>query len=345
MEKKMIFDDYFYPGNPARRQEVGALLGQIRATLIIFKKSWNNFASLINPLLTTKHADLKLATITCNPDSDDINTCVQQFQSVLLNANGKFNTLAVQIGIQNGIQGLPANSAGLDSDPQAAHRLGLFLGGAADAAVASIAAWYVYNTVQVFGLVLRMMTVTVSEIALVIGGALGGMIVGAVGFVITDIIASAITGAIERHQLNEAIDSLIAFKNGPTEELLTVSSQLGAIALFAKVERYPLSDKYYLCYDKSTSQYKVGEYQQAQTATLWLQYCQAEEIISVPWNADWSLPLPQLKQEILAMLRGPNGVIVAADVRIFSGGKKYRMKLRLYANLVYEKIQLFMRIH
>ena len=50
----------------------------------------------------------------------------------------------------------------------------------------------------------------VKETTIAIGGVIGGavleMIVGAAGFVITDMISSAITGAIERKQLNNALE-------------------------------------------------------------------------------------------------------------------------------------------
>ena len=108
--------------------------------------------------------------------------------------------------------------------------------------MASFATWYVYSSIRFFVLVLNVAGAAISELASFLAGALGGMIVGAIGFVITDIIASAITGAIERKQLNEAIDALNEFRNKVADPLLNAATQLAGVVQAIKNGVYKVSD-------------------------------------------------------------------------------------------------------
>jgi hypothetical protein len=236
----MLFDDYFYPGNPGRRTEVFALQGQIRADFLMFTSSWNDCANILNPILLPQHPDLQLQLITCSPDTHCVQDCLTQFQSVVNDAKPKFDKLLSDIGVSGGIAGMVPGS--IDYDPEAKHKINQFIAGAVDVSVAAFAAWYTYNAVQLFTLVLNYASVAISGTASLLGGVLGGMFVGAVGFVITDLIASAITGAIERKQLNSAIDALTQFRDGVADPLLKAAGKLAGITQAIKDGTYRLSN-------------------------------------------------------------------------------------------------------
>src|SRR5580704_9597612 len=216
----MLFDDLFYPGNPGRRQQVSDLRGQVRADFMQFTSAWNDCATLLNSILRQRHPDLILLTLTCNVDSDCVQVCVNDFNRVITDAKPKLDKLLKDIGLEHGVPGVVPGS--IDMDPEALHKINNFITGAVDASVAAFATWYVYNSIRLFVLVLNYAGAAVSDLASLLAGALGGLIVGAVGFVITDIIASAITGAVERKQLNEAIDALTEFRDKLSDTLLIV---------------------------------------------------------------------------------------------------------------------------
>ncbi|MEP9360740.1 hypothetical protein [Sphingomonas sp. KR3-1] len=237
---QMLFDDYFYPGNPSRRMQVAVLQGQIRADFQIFMTSWNDCANFLNPILNVNHPNLKLTPLTCNPDCDDVQMCLNQINSVLTDAKGKLDKLLSDIGIQNGVAGMVPGA--LNSDPEAQNKIRQFISGAADVAIASFAAWYTYVGIQTIAFVLTYTGIAISETAAFLAGALGGMIVGAVAFVITDVIASAITGAIERKELNEAIDALTQFRSQVADPLMRAAGRLAGISQAVKDGSYLITD-------------------------------------------------------------------------------------------------------
>jgi hypothetical protein len=235
----MLFDDVFYPGNPQRRRDVSVLQGQIRADFMSFQIAWNDCVSILNPLLAVNHPDLQLMTLTCSVDIDCVSDCVNIFNSAIVDAKPKFAKLLADIGLSNGVPGLPPDS--INMDPEALHKLNNFITGVVDGSVAIFATWYVYSSIRVFTLVLNYAGVAVSETASVLAGALGGMVMGAIGFVISDVITSAIAGAVERKQLNEAIDALVAFRDRVADPLLKASVRLSGVAQNMRDNTYKLS--------------------------------------------------------------------------------------------------------
>lgn len=240
MELYMLFDDYFYPGNPKRRQEVSDLRGQIRADFMLFKNSWNDCAALLNPILIKNHPDLQLTTITCDIDCDDIKHCVEMFNNAITDAKPKFEKLLADIGLTDGVPGLSKDSIGFD--PEAFHKINNFITGAVDATVAAFATWYVYTSIQIFTFVLNNIGIAVTRMVSMLAGAMGGLVIGAVGFVITDLIASAIAGAVEKGKLNDAIDALTDLRDKVADPLLQAAGKLGGVTQSIKDGIYKLSD-------------------------------------------------------------------------------------------------------
>jgi len=236
----MLFDDIFYPGNPGRRQQVSDLKGQIRADFIQFTTSWNDCANLLNSILQKNHPELLLQTLSCNPDSDCVQMCVDDFNRVIQDAKPKLDKLLNDIGLANGVPGLPPGAMGMD--PEAMHKINQFIAGSVDVAVSAFATWYVYNSIRFFVLILNYAGAAITELTAFLAGALGGMVVGAAGFIITDLIASAITGAIERKELNEAIDALTEFRDKVADPLLKAAGRLAGIGQSIRDGAYKLSD-------------------------------------------------------------------------------------------------------
>jgi hypothetical protein len=249
----MLFDDYFYPGNPQRRQQVSDLRGQVRADFMMFKNSWNDCAAVLNPILAVNHPDLQLMILTCDTDVNCVKDCVDMFNAAITDAQPKFAKLLNDIGLSAGVPGLKPGD--ITMDPDALHKINSFLTGAADTAVSAFATWYVYNSIRLFTLVLNYAGVAVSEVASMLAGALGGLVVGAVGFVITDIIGSAIAGAVERKELNEAIDALTEFRDKVADPLLQAAGKLAGVTQSIKDGAYKLSDT--LLIIKTGSGYQV----------------------------------------------------------------------------------------
>lgn len=235
----MLFDDLFYPGNPGRRQQVSDLRGQIRADFMQFENSWNDCADLLNGIMKMRYPQYQLLKITCSVDNDCLQQCVDEYQRVVNDGKQKLDKLINDIGLSKGIPGLPSN---FDLDPEAQHKINMFISGAVDTAVASFATWYVYNSIRLFVVIINYAGAAVSELAAFLGGALGGMIAGAIGFVITDLIASAITGAIERKQLNEAIDALTTVRDQVADPLLKAAGRLAGVTQSIRDGAYKVSD-------------------------------------------------------------------------------------------------------
>jgi hypothetical protein len=236
----MLFDDIFYPGNPGRRADVANLRADIRSAFYIFRSSWNDCANLLNPILITNHPDCTLSLINCNVDSDCLQMCVEEFNRVLVDAKPKLDKVVADIGLTQGIPGLPPGN--LNLDPDAMHKISMFLAGAVDVSVAAFASWYVYSAFRFVVMVANYAGAAISGVAEIVGGLIGGMVVGAVGFVITDMIASAIAGAVERKELNEAIDALTQIKNNVADPLLTAAARLGGIRQAVQDGSYKVSD-------------------------------------------------------------------------------------------------------
>ena len=86
----------------------------------------------------------------------------------------------------------------------------------------------------------------ISSIAATLSGVLGGIIAGGVAFILTDMIASAITGAIERKELNEAIDALTELKRAIKDPLTNGINAISGISQNIKDGNYKLGNGWYL---------------------------------------------------------------------------------------------------
>ena len=250
----MLFDDVFYPGNPGRRQQVATLQAQIRLSFLNFHSAWNGYVNILNPLIAKKDSTLTLKTLNCDIDNDCAQMCIDEINSVVNDTKTKMDKLVLDIGITKALPSLPAD---LDTDPEARHRLAMILTGVPDVAIAGFITWYVYNSIRLFVAFINLAGASVSALAEILGGALGGMILGAAGFVITDVILSAISGAVERKQLNDQIDALTDFENQVSDPIGQAALSVQGILQAAKDGVYKISNKYLLVWDADQNQYQI----------------------------------------------------------------------------------------
>lgn len=260
----MIFDDLFYPGNPERRQEVANLRGEIIAVFKNYKTAWNDNAALLNGIFAQvqnpAYAGLTLRTLQKNIESDTVGECINEINDVILDTKTKLDKLVEDIGLS---KLLPADwkEKGCTIDQIGAEnvqKIGKIVSGLASSAAAAFVGYYVFTGVTVAAGLITAITGAATGLLGICGGALAGAIIGGVAFIITDLIASAITGAIERKELNEAIDSLKKLKAAIDPALPDATAKLAGVALSVKDGLYRL-DATHILVKKPDGSYMVIE--------------------------------------------------------------------------------------
>ena len=244
----MIFDDLFYPGNPARRQEVASLRADITSNFKKFHDAWNATASLLNGIFAGQEAGgaysgVQLLLIEKSIDKDPAGECVKEINNVIADARLKLNKLVEDIGLAGYLpegwedNGCTVNEIGADK----MREIGKWAGFAGDSAASTFAVWYAFKGTLTMKLTSKVVSALASAIGTGPAGLIAGAVIGAAAFVITDAIASAITGAIERKQLKSAIESLTALK-AEVSPLENASVNLAAIKQNITDGYYKLDD-------------------------------------------------------------------------------------------------------
>ena len=248
----MIFDDLFYPGNPGRRQEVANLRGEIIAIFKNYKTAWNDNANLLNGIFAQvqnpTYAGLTFRTLQKNIESDTVGDCINEINDVISDTKTKLDKLVEDMGLS---ELLPADwkDKGCTIDQIGAEnvqKIGQIVSGLASAAAAAFVGYYVFTGVTVAVGLISAITGAATGLLAMCGGALVGAVLGGVAFIITDLIASAITGAIERKELNEAIDSLKKLKGQIDPCLPQATAKLAGVTQSIKDGLYRLDDKHIL---------------------------------------------------------------------------------------------------
>lgn len=248
----MIFDDLFYPGNPGRRQEVANLRGEIIAIFRNYKTAWNDNANLLNGIFAQvqnpNYAGLTLRTLQKNIESDTVGDCIKEINDVISDTKTKLDKLVEDIGLS---ELLPADwkDKGCTIDQIGAEnvrKIGQIVSGLASSAAAAFVGYYVFTGVTVAVSLVTAITGAAAGLLAMCSGALAGAILGGAAFIITDLIASAITGAIKRKELNEAIDSLKKLKGQIDPSLPQATAKLAGVTQSIKDGLYRLDDKHIL---------------------------------------------------------------------------------------------------
>lgn len=260
----MIFDDLFYPGNPGRRQEVANLRGEIIAIFRNYKTAWNDNANLLNGIFAQvqnpTYTGLTLLTLQKNIESDSVGDCVKEINDVLSDSKTKLDKLVKDIGLSELLptdwkdKGCTIDQIGAEN----VRKIGQIVSGLSSTAAAAFVGYYVFTGVTVAVGLISAVTGAATGLLAMCSGALAGAVLGGAAFIITDMIASAITGAIERKELNEAIDSLKKLKAQIAPCLPQATAKLAGITQSIKDGIYRLDDQHILI-KKPDGSYEVIE--------------------------------------------------------------------------------------
>lgn len=254
----MLFDDVFYPGNPERRQRVADLQGEIKGQFNSFKQAWNDTVDLINDAFSkvnqAPYNKIRLIRVNYDIQVQTVSEAVQEINNVTKDANGKLAKLVSDIGLSEYLpSGWETGDLKLDFDPdsEVAKKIGAAISGTVAAVAGAIASWYAYSGVTIFILLVNSAGAGLTSLLAIASGALAGLIIGSTAFVVTDLIVSAITGAIERDQLEDAIDALEKLKTEVGDKIAEAAIKVSGVYQTIKDGMYKLDDKHILI--------KVGE--------------------------------------------------------------------------------------
>ena len=253
----MLFDDLFYPDNVKRRQEVANLRGEITITFRNYKSAWNDTAKILNTAFSNAkeicYSEIRIPLLQKNIEVDTIGDCIQEIQTTAEKTKDVLDKFVKDIGIDKFLpgdwerNGCIVEQLSKDEIKRIGDILSSILGGGASLFVG----YYIFRGVATISAILAGITRTAVSIGALVGGAFAGAILGGVAFVVTDLIASAITGAIERKELNEAIDSLSELKSKIYPCLNDATLKLGSIAFSIENNVYRLDSNHILLKDEN----------------------------------------------------------------------------------------------
>lgn len=249
----MVFDDVFYPGNPKKRQEIAELRAEIVYTVTQYQSAWNDNAKTMNEALKqaakpgSPFYNISLPLLSKDITKDKVGECLTEINDALDTARATLDNLVTDIGLD---KNLPKDWAekGIKLDDlddrkvlDIVKKIEVSLAGVGTA----VLSFYVFRGAMVaFGLIAAI-TGVLKTLTAILGGALAGAIVGGAVFVITDMIASAITGAIERKELKKAIEPLTELRDA-VKPLQNGATELRSITRSIKDGAYRLADGYVL---------------------------------------------------------------------------------------------------
>ncbi len=260
----MIFDDLFYPDNPKRRQEVANLRGEITTLFKQYTSAWNENANLLNDAFRqaakpdTPFYGMTLPTLQKNIDKDPIGECIDEINKTITETDTKLKKLMEDIGIT---ELLPDDWKDKGAKLEDLGELTLLnvckaIETVAAASAAAYLGFYIFQGISISIALINAICGVASSIGAFLGGAAIGLVIGGAAFIISDLIASAITGAIERKQLNEAIDSLTKLRDDVLP-LRDAAVKLAAVTQNIKDGSYKLAPGWYLMKDEEGSYFII----------------------------------------------------------------------------------------
>ncbi len=253
----MIFDDLFYPGNPKRRQEVANLRAEIMYIYNDYKLAWNKTADLLNGAFAQAGAKgspfygVRISLLKRSIESDEVGACIHELNTVVDETRGKLDKLVKDIGLEGDLPenwkeaGVSLEKLGTLKALKIGKALGMALTTAVSIAAAVAVGVYIFRGIGVIIGIAAAIGGVVSTLGLLLGGALASAVIGGVVFIVSDIVASAITGAIERKKLREAIDALRELKDA-MRPLTEAAGNLRGVLQCIKDGSYALGDGWLL---------------------------------------------------------------------------------------------------
>lgn len=258
----MIFDDLFYPDNPKKRQEVANLRGEITTMFRQYVSAWNENANLLNDAFRqaakpdTPFYGMTLPTLQKSIDKDPIRECIDEINAAIKDTDVKLKKLMDDIGIT---ELLPNDWKDKGAKLEDLGELTLLkvckaIETVAAASAAAYLSFYIFQGISITIALISAIGGVAASIGAFLGGVAAGMVIGGIAFIISDLIASAITGAIERKQLNEAIDSLTKLRDDVLP-LRDAAVKLAAVTQNIKDGSYKLAPGWYLMKDEDGNYY------------------------------------------------------------------------------------------
>ncbi len=257
----MIFEDAFYPDNPKRRQEVSLLQAEVKIKFESYKDAWNHFANIINPCFDDldksssvgeTFSQYKLKTLNYNLEKD-VDQCIREINEVIKDAKSKLDKFVKDIGLE---ENLPNLSVNLEENEK--YKIYRLLNGIPSITLSAFATYYTYWAVRIVIAIANIAEAAIGALTEILGGIFAGLIVGGAAFIVSDMIISAINGAIERKNLENAIDALKEFKKKVADPLGEAGDKLRGILQSIKDGAYILSDEFMLIRGKDGT-YKIIE--------------------------------------------------------------------------------------
>lgn len=254
----MIFDDVFYPENPRKRQEVANLRGEITTLFRQYKNTWNENADLLNAAFQqaakpgTPFYGVTLRKLEKNINADPVGACIEEINAVISDSDSKMKKLMDDIGVT---ELLPNDWKEKGAKLEDLGELTLLkvckiISTVATAAAAAYLGFYIFQGISITIALISAIGGVAASVMAFMGGALLSTVISAAAFIVTDMIASAITGAIERKQLNEAIDSLKKLRDDVLP-LQDAAIKLAAVTQSIKDGSYKLAPGWYLMKDEN----------------------------------------------------------------------------------------------
>lgn len=245
----MYLEDLLYPDNPKRRETVRMLKLDIIKLFRDYRSQWNEtMGYLNNALKEADHPEFQFSFLLLQKDIDNDNAkdCLDEIKMAAEDAKSKMNKLIKDLGLDKYLpEGDKINPDILNFDPDAikyiaANFVTAGLGGFAAGFTFSIV-WYSLNDyLLIYPLLQACGGLLASSASLLLSALSAGA-----AFLLTDLIISAINGAIVRHELEDAITELTKARE-KLKSLSTVTSKLYNVKENIENNKYFLDDTHLL---------------------------------------------------------------------------------------------------
>jgi uncharacterized membrane protein len=124
--------------------------------------------------------------------------------------------------------------------------IGKKISGVASVELAGFLGYYTFIGVTVISELISVSSGVVASIGALACGAAAGIVVAATGFIVTELVSSAITGAIERKKLDEAIKLCEELEIKVTKPLSNAKESIEEFTNGMRNKLFDLGDGYYL---------------------------------------------------------------------------------------------------
>ncbi|MEH6344812.1 MAG: hypothetical protein V7785_07000 [Bermanella sp.] len=226
-----MFADLLYPGNPKKRKEIRDKTANARSQFVTFNREWNDFSiefnkmvnDVINQEVLPWEGTFELKKVNIDPETQDVETMVNIINSAIENA--KENIYQFNISVTASLDSSQAKEYGKLADFDKIGDIEKIFEDVIPALAGTGIAVYLGISMITTFIALKATGVALSAGVMAIGGLAAGVL-SAVGFVLTDLIISSITGATERAKLDKANKQLDDMKVQIVDPLHEINGKL-----------------------------------------------------------------------------------------------------------------------